>query len=83
MLSNCSADVVNNTEPGLDTGIAYWQEPKFSDNVAIVSIESTHGPGDKFPFGKTIVTYYASDGAGNMVNCSFVVVTEGEDKGQF
>ena len=78
MVSNCPADVVNGTEPGLDTGIAYWQEPTFLDNVAIVSIKSTHGPGDVFALGITNVTYYASDGAGNLVNCSFVVVIEGK-----
>ena len=78
MVTYCPADVVNSTEPGLDTGIAYWQEPTFNDNVGIVSNGSTHNPGDVFPLGNTTVTYYASDAAGNMMNCSFVVVIEGE-----
>ncbi|XP_038072761.1 uncharacterized protein LOC119741140 isoform X2 [Patiria miniata] len=75
-VSNCPTDRVNGTDPSLSSSLVYWQEPIFFDNVAVAGDENTHDPGDVFPLGNTTVTYTATDGSGNRVNCSFVVTVE-------
>jgi hypothetical protein len=46
--------------------------PVFTENCA-ASIVSTHQPGDNFPVGTTVVTYTATDSAGNSSVCSFTL----------
>lgn len=50
-----------------------WTVPKFSDNVGVTKVTSTHNPGDTFKVGPLIVYYTASDAAGNRVTCNFDV----------
>ncbi|XP_071508194.1 uncharacterized protein [Diadema antillarum] len=55
---------------------ATWPEPTASDNSGVQSLTATHQPGDTFPIGRSTVTYTAIDPAGNVANCTFVVVIE-------
>ncbi|XP_031554918.1 sushi, von Willebrand factor type A, EGF and pentraxin domain-containing protein 1-like [Actinia tenebrosa] len=51
-----------------------WTLPKFSDNVGVTKVTSTHNPGDTFKVGPLPVYYTASDAAGNTIStCSFDV----------
>lgn len=58
--------------------VVTWVEPVVTDNCGIVTVTSSHVPGDIFPIGRTTVTYIATDASGNSSECSFdVVVTDG------
>lgn len=82
---DCMFDVtVNDTEvptiiacPGnmvSCTGTASWAVPTATDNCAgVVSVFSTHNPGDTFPVGVTTVQYVFTDATGNADTCSFTV----------
>ena len=54
---------------------AYWAVPVVSDNC-IVSVTSTHNPGDAFSIGTTKVTYTATDAAGNTASIDFNVTVQ-------
>ncbi|XP_022087623.1 hyalin-like, partial [Acanthaster planci] len=82
-VSNCPADLVNGTDPSLPSSVVYWQEPTFSDNVAIAINESNLNPGDVFPVGNTTVIYSVSDSSGNTVNCSFIVTVKDTEAPMF
>ena len=76
---NCPADIVVTTNG--DTAPANWTAPTATDNCGPVTISSTHNPGDIFPKGNTLVTYSATDGAGNgAAICTFTVsvIPEGD-----
>ena len=50
-----------------------WMVPEAVDNVAVVKLTGSHGPGHAFPPGETVVNYTAVDGAGNKAFCTFSV----------
>jgi gliding motility-associated-like protein/uncharacterized repeat protein (TIGR01451 family) len=72
---NCPTNIVVNTSFGLCEGVANWTIPTVTDNCGVVTVSSTHNPGDVFPVGTTTVTYTFSDGAipENITVCSFTV----------
>ena len=78
MIVNCSGDIVNNTDPGLNTSVIYWKEPIFLDNDVVSSNVSTFSPGDAFELGNSTVIYNISDSSGNMDSCSFLVTVVGK-----
>ena len=51
-----------------------WTPPKFSDNVGVAKVTSTHNPGETFNVGPIIVYYTANDAAGNRASCNFDVI---------
>ncbi|KAL0970174.1 hypothetical protein UPYG_G00238360 [Umbra pygmaea] len=55
-----------------------WEVPRFSDNSGgRLSISSTHTLGSLFPVGETVVSYTATDKAGNSRVCHFTVTVQG------
>ncbi|XP_072041428.1 hyalin-like [Amphiura filiformis] len=50
-----------------------WIEPHATDNSGIVTLTSSHGTGDTFPLGVTLVTYTAVDPFGNMDTGTFAI----------
>jgi gliding motility-associated-like protein len=72
---NCPSNIVANTVLGLCEGVGNWIIPTATDNCGVVTVTSTHNPGDLFPVGTTTVTYTFSDGAipANITICSFTV----------
>lgn len=50
-----------------------WEPPKASDNCTLSSFTPSHSPGTAFPKGTTVVTYTATDAAGNIATSSFNV----------
>ena len=57
-----------------------WTEPdvsEYRDNY-YYTITYTHQPGDRFPFGQTIVSYTVQDNIGTCDTYSFAVVTQGK-----
>ncbi|MEJ7646398.1 MAG: HYR domain-containing protein [Chryseolinea sp.] len=73
VLSSCPQDttVSVTTLPG---NVAIdWLPPVASDDCGLVTLTSSHKPGDKFSVGSTVVTYTASDISGNTSTCDFTV----------
>ena len=53
--------------------IVFWTAPVANDNCNVTVINS-HNSGDSFPVGTTMVSYTATDDAGNTKTCSFNVL---------
>ncbi|XP_072041431.1 venom prothrombin activator oscutarin-C non-catalytic subunit-like [Amphiura filiformis] len=50
-----------------------WIEPHATDNSGVVTLTSSHGAGDLFPLGVTLVTYTAVDPSGNVEAGTFAI----------
>lgn len=72
-LNNCPGDTVVHVPNGVSNASVNWIPPTANDNCPGVALSSTHNPGDTFPVGITIVTYTATDAAGNTATCSFSI----------
>ncbi|WP_254094638.1 HYR domain-containing protein [Dawidia soli] len=72
VITGCPAGV-NVTTDATCQAIATWTPPVATDNC-LVTLTSTHTPGDAFPTGTTTVIYTATDDAGNVTTCSFDVI---------
>lgn len=53
--------------------IVAWTPPTATDNCGAPTMTTTHNPGSEFSAGTTVVTYTATDAAGNRATCSFTV----------
>lgn len=73
VITNCPADIVVNLSGGLCDEVVNWALPIASDNCSVASFNSTHSSGDGFPVGTSVVSYIATDPAGNMTICTFNV----------
>ncbi|XP_033115967.1 uncharacterized protein LOC117115806 [Anneissia japonica] len=56
------------------TSTANWTLENATDNVGVVSKTQTHNQSHAFEIGTTVVTYTATDAAGNVGTCSFEVI---------
>ncbi|HRI26987.1 MAG TPA: HYR domain-containing protein [Chitinophagales bacterium] len=54
--------------------IVTWAPPVANDDTGIPTVSGTATSGSSFPVGTTVVTFTATDGAGNTATCSFNVV---------
>ncbi|MGJ3234387.1 HYR domain-containing protein [Marivirga sp.] len=76
---SCPNDITVSAKGNCES-LANWEIPEFTDNCDIdLSITSSHNPREIFPLGTTLVTYTATDDAGNEKSCSFNVIVE-DDK---
>jgi len=57
-----------------DGAYVTWEKPMADDNCGEIHIISSHEPGDFFPIGKTLVTYWVHDAEGNYVTERFTVL---------
>ena len=80
---DCRDDIQAGTDDGQCNAVVSWREPYASDNCAVASFTSTHHPGDTFPLGSTVVTYTATDFAGNTTTCTFEVTVVDDDPPTF
>lgn len=72
VLSNCPSTIYRITTG--DYSIGTWTAPTATDNCSTPNITSSHESGDTFYTGTTIVTYTATDEAGNTATCTFEVI---------
>jgi len=80
---SCPADIRVSAR-GNCTSLVDWTLPEFSDNCDTnLTISSTHNPRQQYPLGTTLVTYTATDDAGNAITCSFNVIVEDDRAPQF
>ena len=79
VISVCPSNITTPAAPGLCEAVVLWNTPSVFDNCPGATLVSSHNSGDIFPVGSTTVTYTATDAAGNVATCNFVVtVTETE-----
>ncbi|XP_038051960.1 uncharacterized protein LOC119724809 isoform X2 [Patiria miniata] len=72
VITDCPESVYNlTTEPGLNTAAYNWTEPMATDNVELVSFNSTRENNGSLPIGNITIRYTAIDPAGNMAICEF------------
>ncbi|HEY0655634.1 MAG TPA: HYR domain-containing protein [Chryseosolibacter sp.] len=75
VISSCPSNITTTASTSCGA-IVSWTPPAATDNCSAV-VTSDHAPGEEFPIGTTVVTYTATDAAGNLAQCSFnVVVTD-------
>ncbi len=73
IITGCPSDrVINMTGPGC-TQLVSWTRPTATDNCTLLPLAESHTPDTPFPKGTTIVTYTATDVAGNIETCTFTV----------
>jgi gliding motility-associated-like protein len=73
IITGCPSDqVVDMTGPGCTQPVS-WTPPTASDNCTLLPLTESHTPDTPFPKGTTIVTYTATDLAGNFEKCTFTV----------
>ena len=74
-ITGCPANVTVGTGPGNNScsQAVNWTPPSVSDNCPGVTMTQDHNSGDVFPVGSTLVTYIATDSAGQHSTCSFTV----------
>ena len=72
-ISGCPVADINVIANGSCEAVASWTAPIATDNCGLVTLASTHSPGDTFPIGTTTVIYTATDESGNISTCSFDV----------
>ena len=73
LILGAPTSVDTSTEPGVCTATATWTEPTFSDNCPGATLTSNHAPGETFSLGSTVVTYTATDAAGQVATATFPV----------
>ena len=73
VISSTPADISQSADCAVTTAVVTWSPPMASDNSGVVTLTSSHDPGDTFSFGATTVTYTAVDAAANLVTDSFMV----------
>jgi hypothetical protein len=74
-IHGCPGDIEVDAAPGAPDAQVWWTEPTATDNLSgVASFTCTHTNGDRFPLGITLVTYVATDGAGNVSTCSFLII---------
>ncbi len=74
VFSNCpGGQAINLPAAKCDTTFT-WTAPTATDNCgALRSLTASHQPGARFAAGRTLVTYLATDEAGNSASCSFTL----------
>jgi hypothetical protein len=74
-IHGCPGDIEVDALPGKPDAQVWWTEPTATDALSgIASFTCTHTNGDRFPLGITLVTYVATDEAGNVSTCSFLII---------
>ena len=73
VIEDCPTDIEVSNDSGTCGAAVTWTPPTATDNSGSVTLESDFEPGNVFPVGETLVTYTATDLAGNKSTCSFTV----------
>lgn len=75
IFTSCPTDITITNDLGSCDALVFWTPPVSVDNCS-ANVTASHNPGDGFQLGTTLVTYTATDAAGNSVICSFNVTVE-------
>lgn len=72
VITGCPNDIIIQLPSDKCDSLVTWIAPQATDNCGIPTLESDLEPG-VFPAGETVVTYTATDQAGNTSTCTFNV----------
>ncbi|GEM_PF-1170813 len=73
-LTNCPSDTTLSVNASGCRAQVFWEAPDLLCNS--VSLQSSHQPGDHFDIGTTEVSYFAHNGLGDSLFCSFDITVE-------
>ncbi|XP_072026183.1 uncharacterized protein [Amphiura filiformis] len=82
----CPEDILQATDPGVNTARVSWVTPEAFDNSYVVMVVTVqYSPGEEFYLTDSpiIVMYRAVDGSGNTETCSFMIVLEDREIPRF
>ena len=79
-IAGLPADIAQGNDVGECTAAVTWTLPTASDNCELDTLISSHQSGDVFPLGATVVTYTATDAAGNDSIATFTVTISDTEK---
>lgn len=79
-IAGLPADIAQGNDLGDCTAAVTWTLPTASDNCELDTLISSHQSGDVFPLGATVVTYTATDAAGNDSIATFTVTISDTEK---
>ncbi len=78
VITGCPANITVSANASCQAVVS-WTAPTFTDNCAgVVTITSSHNPGNTFPIGNTEVKYTGTDSQGNVSVCAFNVIVKNE-----
>ncbi len=77
VISGCPSNITVGNDAGTCGAVVNFTTPTASDNCSLSSLSANHSSGDVFPIGTTVVTYTATDAAGNVSTCSFNITVNG------
>jgi hypothetical protein len=78
-ISGVPADITQTADPGSCDALVTWTEPTAADNCLVDTFTPDAVSGSIFIVGTTLVTYTATDTAGNVTTASFnVTITDDE-----
>ncbi|XP_072029649.1 uncharacterized protein [Amphiura filiformis] len=72
----CPSDITQPADQGLDSTTVSWNEAVIGDVNDVYTLESNYDSGSTFVIGQYVVVYTATDEAGNVGQCSFVITVE-------
>ncbi|XP_072169503.1 uncharacterized protein [Diadema setosum] len=73
VINNCPSDQTAVLPAGSSTVSVSWTVPTATDSSGQVTLIPNIFPGSQFSLGPTVVTYTATNGAGQQTTCSFTV----------
>jgi hypothetical protein len=79
IINDCPTDITVSNDAGDCSAAVDWTVPTATDNSGSVTLTSNFDPGAVFPVGTTLVTYTATDAAGNQTSCSFNVNVDDDE----
>ncbi|XP_072025661.1 uncharacterized protein [Amphiura filiformis] len=82
----CPEDILQATDPGVNTARVSWVTPEAFDNSYVVTVVTLqYSPGEEFYLTDSpiLVMYQAVDGSGNTETCSFMIVLEDREIPRF
>ncbi|MEI6410377.1 MAG: HYR domain-containing protein, partial [Bacteroidota bacterium] len=74
VLGACPNQIIMDLPINACTSVVSWTPPTASDNCTTVTLTGDHTPNSVFNSGTTVVTYTATDDAGNTASCTFNVI---------
>ncbi len=76
---SCPEDIIQSYDDGICQSVTF-EQPTATDNCGVSSLVQTGGlsSGSVFPIGSNLITFQASDAAGNTSICSFSITINGD-----
>ena len=77
LIAGIPDSIIQGTDDNVFHANVSWVQPTATDNSGVVTLVSSHNPGDLFLLGETTVNYTATDPSGNVHTELFVINIKG------